>query len=420
MHKIICPNCRTLVPALLACRKCSAPLSKSDSVISDTYVQAINHAPLEPSMDPHLWREYIRVSEGICKEEDEVEVVAFVTDIDQFKNFVGGKVYCEIDAPAADKLEEVSPVIAKKAGYESQQLKLVTARIKAGQIKELRGQKYVISLKRSWRLRPCLESVIEEVLMKGRLKHESTESSSIMNNTGERIPTGSDVIVGFVDFGLDFAHKNFQDIEGKTRILALWDQTHRENSEEKTSSRKKLKGTEIEIEIEIEVKYGKLFTREEIDGALAPDKPNPYDALDYKPSLDSSFDIGSHGTYVADVAVGNGEGTDTPGFAPEAELVFVDIGTASTPQPVGRTFGDSAQLIEAIDFIFKLAKDLNRPCVINISLGANDGPHDGTTPVETAIDWLLTQSDVPNRAVVVAAGNSFGENLHATGTIHAT
>jgi hypothetical protein len=71
------------------------------------------------------------------------------------------------------------------------------------------------------------------------------------------------------------------------------------------------------------------------------------------------------------------------------------------------------QLLEAVEFIFAYAK--NRPCVANISLGTNGGPHDGTTLFEQAIDRLVKQQ--PNRAVVIAAGNSFGKKLHATGQV---
>ncbi|MGH9841132.1 MAG: S8 family serine peptidase, partial [Blastocatellia bacterium] len=56
-----------------------------------------------------------------------------------------------------------------------------------------------------------------------------------------------------------------------------------------------------------------------------------------------------------------------------------------------------------------------RPCVINVSLGTNGGPHDGSSLVEMAIDRLVTEA--PNRAVVIAAGNSYDEDIHATGNV---
>ena len=91
--------------------------------------------------------------------------------------------------------------------------------------------------------------------------------------------------------------------------------------------------------------------------------------------------LGSPGTYVMDICAGNGGGSDAPGFAPEADMVFVDVSHSDIPfvgpQVVGSSFGDSTQLLEAVRYIFDKAGD--RPCVVNISLGTNGGPHDGTT-----------------------------------------
>jgi subtilisin family serine protease len=105
------------------------------------------------------------------------------------------------------------------------------------------------------------------------------------------------------------------------------------------------------------------------------------------------------------------------GFAPEATIIFVDASTNdinwSGTQVVGSSFGDSVQLLEAVKFIFDRAGD--RPCVINISLGTNGGPHDGSTLVERGIDQLVQER--PNRAVVIAASNSYGDHIHAAGRL---
>jgi subtilisin family serine protease len=71
------------------------------------------------------------------------------------------------------------------------------------------------------------------------------------------------------------------------------------------------------------------------------------------------------------------------------------------------------QLLEALVYIFRDAG--TAPCVINVSLGTNGGPHDGTTLVEQGIDRLLTQA--PDRAVCIAASNSFEDGIHAAGTV---
>ena len=79
------------------------------------------------------------------------------------------------------------------------------------------------------------------------------------------------------------------------------------------------------------------------------------------------------------------------------------------------SFGDSVTLLEALKYIFDKAG--TRPAVVNVSLGTNGGPHDGTTLVDQGIDALVTAA--ANRAVVIAASNSFDDGIHATGTLTA-
>jgi len=139
--------------------------------------------------------------------------------------------------------------------------------------------------------------------------------------------------------------------------------------------------------------------------------PVPYNALGYQPEM------ASHGTHVMDIAAGNGGGSNVPGVAPEADMIFVHVDSSDVPwsgaDVVGRNFGDSVHLLEALRFIFNEAGE--RPCVINVSLGTNGGPHDGTTLVEKGIDSMLREKS--GRAVVIAAANSFADQIHAHGEI---
>jgi subtilisin family serine protease len=104
------------------------------------------------------------------------------------------------------------------------------------------------------------------------------------------------------------------------------------------------------------------------------------------------------------------------GHGRPADLIFVNISHAKDPQgtaEVGKSFGDSVRLLEALKYIFTQAG--NQPCVVNISLGTNGGPHDGSTLVEQGIDSLLRAAS--NRAVVIAAANAFADGIHSAGTI---
>ena len=118
-----------------------------------------------------------------------------------------------------------------------------------------------------------------------------------------------------------------------------------------------------------------------------------------------------------DIAAGNGLGSGQPGVAPKADLIFVEISTSDIawqgPAAVGQTFGDSVHLLEAVRFVFDTAGD--RPCVCNLSLGTNGGPHDGTSLVEQGLDAIVNEK--PNRAIVIAASNSQADGIHTSGQV---
>jgi subtilisin family serine protease len=161
--------------------------------------------------------------------------------------------------------------------------------------------------------------------------------------------------------------------------------------------------------------YGRKYTRDEIDAALV--SADPYGTLGFGPPQDPN---GTHGTHVADIAAGNGLGSTQPGVAPKADIVFVEAAAADVawqgPGTVNQAFGDSVQLLEAVRFIFDTAGE--RPCVCNISLGTNGGPHDGTSLVEQGLDAIVREK--PNRAVVIAASNSQLDNIHTSGEVPQT
>lgn len=262
---------------------------------------------------------------------------------------------------------------------------VVTGRIPLDRIEAVRRSPFVQSLKAARQLRPSLSSGVPE-----------TRADPASLGSGLKTRGGAGAVVGIIDFGCDFQHENFRERSGATRIEALW---HQGGSRSANSP----------------YGYGRLYERSDIDGALR--QSMPYSALGYGPARDTSAAHGTHGTHVMDIATGNGNGSGVPGFAPEATIIFVDVSSNDIawrgPEVVGTSFGDSVRLLEAARFIFDRAGD--RPCVINISLGTNGGPHDGTTLVERGLDILVREA--PNRAVVIAASNSYADGIHASGTI---
>ncbi len=203
--------------------------------------------------------------------------------------------------------------------------------------------------------------------------------------------TGRGVVIGIVDWGFDFAHSDFRNPDGSTRILALWDQRGKPRPESPQP-----------------YGYGIVHTREAINQAFT--SSNPYAALGYHPA-DADLGRGSHGTLVASIAAGNGTGGGPIGIAPEAELVFVH--NAMWGQDPSAKLGNSVTLLEAIDFITRTAAE--RPCAINLSMGRTGEQHDGTTLVEQALDAALRAA--PRRVICQSTGNYFTRRLHASGQL---
>lgn len=206
--------------------------------------------------------------------------------------------------------------------------------------------------------------------------------------------TGDGVVVGIIDFGLDYTLDDFIAPNGATRVAFLWDQSLVAVDGEHAPAG---------------FGYGVEYTADDINAALAA--PEPFAVVRHEP------DPGSHGTHVAGIAAGNGRTGDGQfpvgrfvGAAPGATIIFVQPHTTDAQT----TFTDSTRVAEAMSYIFAKATELGMPCVVNMSLGQNGGSHDGESIVERAIDRLLEE---PGHAFVLAAGNEHTWRGHASGHI---
>jgi subtilisin family serine protease len=177
---------------------------------------------------------------------------------------------------------------------------------------------------------------------------------------------GKNVVMGVIDTGIDITHPDFKDSLGNTRILWVWDHTLAAAGNTPQP-----------------YNYGQEFSAADINGGLAS----------------ATDDIGAHGSHVTGIAASNG-GTDTAftGVAPEADIISVKVNF---------NLADNAWLTsvaDAVNYIFKKADSLNKPCVINISAGTYFGSHDGRDLQAQTIDNLITAKN--GRTVVAAAGNA--------------
>jgi subtilisin family serine protease len=166
--------------------------------------------------------------------------------------------------------------------------------------------------------------------------------------------SGKGAIVGIVDSGIDPKHPAFQG-----RILQIWDQT--------------LPGSGV-----TEGSYGIELTGTQ---------------------LTTSRDEEGHGTHVAGIAAGV---DDTyGGVAPEAEYVIV------------KSDFQDAHIADGIRYIFRVAGQLGRPAVANLSLGGHADAHDGSDSLSQIID----AESGPGRIVCCAAGNEGNDNIHGQTTV---
>ena len=241
------------------------------------------------------------------------------------------------------------------------------------------------------------------------LNDRAKQSVGVDNSSGQRVltQTGKGVIVGIIDTGIDFRHRDFT-LPGsggrQTRIKALLDMTRYSAQTPDPNWNYSLPGKSAVI--------GHLYSEADINSALQLAKP-----ADQNADIVKERDKNGHGTHVAGTAAGNGLSSPTTGtyagMAPEADLIVVK---ASRQNDANADF-ETADIINALEFIRQKASELNEPFVVNLSLGGQFGPHDGTLPDERAIDNLVNGD--PGRAVCIAAGNDGDSSIHARGTVAA-
>lgn len=182
--------------------------------------------------------------------------------------------------------------------------------------------------------------------------------NDILGNTSEL--TGKGVLIAILDSGIDFRNKLFYSQDGKSKILYFWDQTT----------------------IGVPPKqygFGTEYSNETIDDE----------------AFLRNYDESGHGTAVASIAAG---------CAKDASFIIVKL---SQEQGIECK---TTSLICAIDYVIRIAQNLQMPLAINISYGNYYGDHAGNSILEEYIDSL---SSAAKLSFIVGTGNDGNTGRHA-------
>ena len=231
---------------------------------------------------------------------------------------------------------------------------------------------------------------------------------------------GHGIAIGFVDYGFDVLHPCFRDpITGRSRFRYLWDQ----------NTGREIDGREIDRLIET---AEESRSREAVDGVYDP-HANYFGR--------SGVASAAHGTLLASAAAGSAV-AGFRGVAPAAELIAVQLGLLDhhwkeedergapswvswrpEAEPIWsgwRSYDEAEQIISALDHLYDRARRIRaRGLVINLSIGAFAGAHDGRSSVERKISEILARARMDHFpcAVVISAGNAGLEEGHFSGVV---
>lgn len=218
--------------------------------------------------------------------------------------------------------------------------------------------------------------------------------------------TGRGVLVAVLDSGADYRHPEFRNLDGTTRIRALWDQTA-----EGTPPPGYYVGTEYTQEQLNEALAREGLTQQEAvreasdeglmqQGAV---RKTSGEMLARQNVLPVSRDVSGHGTGVLAIAAGNN------GVAYESGILVVKLGS-----PKADSFPRTTELMMGINYVIEKALEYRMPVAINISFGNTYGSHTGKSLLETYIDDI---SNLWKSVFCVGSGNEGAAAGHAGGRL---
>lgn len=247
------------------------------------------------------------------------------------------------------------------------------------------------------------------------------------------------VVIGFVDYGFDLLHPCLLDAAGKrSRFACFWDQ-NASPAAARTAG----------LDVGGIADWDAHALNGHVADALAAGSRRALDTL-YDPHANNcgsrGTQGGAHGTMMASIAAGT-PFADFRGAAPATVLIGVQLALLDHDwkeqdargrptwldwecgrQPVWdgwRSYDEAPQIVNAVRYIYERACRLGADAlIINLSIGAWAGAHDGRSPVERGIAAVLLQAEAacksgrgPLTTVVTGAGNAGVDEGHFAGRV---
>ncbi|MEK7388228.1 MAG: S8 family serine peptidase [Elusimicrobiota bacterium] len=258
--------------------------------------------------------------------------------------------------------------------FGSQSGPVVTAWASDAEIDALTRAAGVLRIEAAVRAAPTLDTVRSSSSVSGQAL--GTIYGAVATDLANA--TGAGVVAGFIDTGIDWTHKDFiNDAPNTSRILAIWDQTISSHAGGPFPAGFSYGAEYVNAQITAKLQGG--------GGAI------------------NTVDTQGHGTHVASIAAGDGSDTNGAlpagtfkGIAPDADIVMV------------KTTYLTGDMIDGVNYIISRAAAAGKRAVINMSLGTQSGPHDGTSSFEEPLG-IIAQST----PVVVSMGNDAAKDPHA-------
>lgn len=205
--------------------------------------------------------------------------------------------------------------------------------------------------------------------------NEDENINYIKNNPNLNL-TGRNVIIAIADTGIDYLHPDFINADGTSKILYLWDQTKEGNSPEGFY-------------------FGTEYTRDDINRAISEND-----------STLSTDEVGS-GTLLSGICAGLGVSNSLyEGIAKDSELIVIKLGTIEGKY-------NNAYYYVARDYARKKARELERPLIINTSVGTNSDVGFINRATQSTIWYQYGECEI------AGIGNEGNTQTHASGKISA-